>query len=312
LKNCNYKIYKIIKREIQDLLNINIKYLDSLYIIGSYNFGNFIVSLNNAIIFCEFFHCKRIILQSNNNTFINNKIFYKKYNLIIEHNSNFICNKNSLVEHLDFIYYKLNFSLLGNVNRFHVFREEILNNLPIVKVYPDDLYIYIRGGDAFQIINKPCPGYAQPPLCFYENALNKYKFRKIRIISEDKSNPVLILLEKNYHIKYIKNDIKLDISYLANSYNIILAKSSFIVSIIKFNNNLKYLWEYDFYTLPDRYLHLHYSVYTFSFKYMIYKMKATESYKQLMSPFINSENQRELMIKEKCYKKFNIVPPRIS
>jgi hypothetical protein len=80
LKNCNYKIYKIIKREIQDLLNINIKYLDSLYIIGSYNFGNFIVSLNNAIIFCEFFHCKRIILQSNNNTFINNKIFYKKYN----------------------------------------------------------------------------------------------------------------------------------------------------------------------------------------------------------------------------------------
>ena len=294
------------------MLNINIKYLDSLYIIGSYNFGNFIISLNNAIIFCELFHCKKIILQSNNNTFINNKIYYQKYNLIIENNSNLIYTKNSLVEHLDFLFYKLNFSLLGNVNRFHVFREEILNNLPIVKVHPDDLYIYIRGGDAFQIIDKPCPGYAQPPLCFYENALNKFKFRKIRIISEDKSNPVLTLLEKNYHIKYTKNNLKLDISYLANSYNIILAKSSFILSIIKFNNNLKYVWEYDFIILSDRYLHLHYSVYTFSFKYMIYKMEATESYKQLMSPFINSESQRELMIKEKCYNNFSIVPPRIS
>jgi hypothetical protein len=285
LKNRNYKNSKIIKRELQDLLNINIKYLDSLFIIGSYNFGNFIISLNNAIIFCEIFHCKKIILQSNNNTFINNKIYYQKYNLIIENNSNIISTNNSLIEHLDIIYYKLNFSRLGNINRFHVFREEILNNIPIVKVHPDDLYIYIRGGDAFQIINKPCPGYAQPPLCFYENALNKYKFRKIRIISEDKSNPVLILLEKKYHIKYIKNDLKLDISYLANSY---------------------------IYILSDRYLHLHYSVYTFSFKYMIYKMKATESYKKSMSPFINSENQRELMIKEKCYNNFTIVPPRIS
>ena len=119
---------------------------------------------------------------------------------------------------MPFFYYKLNFSRLGNVNRFHVFREEILNNLPKVKVHRDDLYIYIRGGDVFQTINKTCPSYAQPPLCFYENVLNKYKFRKIRIISEDKSNPVLILLEKKFHIKYIKSDIKLDISYLANSY----------------------------------------------------------------------------------------------
>ena len=233
--NQNYKICKIIKNEIQNILNNNIKYIDSLYIVGSYNFGNFLISLNKAILFCEFYHCKKIILQSNNKTFINNKIFYQKYNLIIEHNYNYTFEKNSLIENLDFFYYSLNFTLLGNINRFHVFREEILNNLPIVKVHPDDLYIYLRGGDIFQIINKPGLGYAQPPLCFYENVLSKYKFRNIRIISEDKSNPVLILLEKYYYIKYIKNDIKIDISYLVNSYNIISAKSSFIVSITKLN-----------------------------------------------------------------------------
>ena len=212
---------------------------------------------------------------------------------------------------MNFFYYRLNISHLGNVNRFHIFREEILNNLPKVKVHPDDLYIYIRGGDAFKIINRPCISYAQPPLCFYKIILNNFKFRKIKIISEDKFNPtLLLLLEQFYHIKYIKNNIKLDISYLANSYNTISAKSSFIVSIIKLNKNLKFLWEYDFYKLSERYLHLHYSVYTFPFKYIIYLMKASEIYKKSMYPFFNTEKQRELIIKERCDNNFYIIPPR--
>ena len=119
------------------------------------------------------------------------------------------------------------------------------------------------------------------------------------------------MLYQLYHVKYVKNNIKLDISYLANSYNIISAKSSFIVSIVKLNNNLKFLWEYDFYKLSERYLHLHYSVYTFSFKYIIYLMKASKNYKKLMFPFINSKRQRELMIKENCDDNFYIIPSRI-
>ena len=180
-----------------------------------------------------------------------------------------------------FFYYQLNFISLGNVNRFHIFREEIINNLPKVKVHPDDLYIYIRAGDIFKIINKPCTCYAQPPLCFYTNILNKFKFRNIRIISEDRCNPILIFLEQLNYVKFVKNNLKLDISYLANSYNTISAKSSFIVSIVKLNNNLKFLWEYDFYKLSERYLHLHYSVYTFSFNYTIYLMKPSETIKNL-------------------------------
>jgi hypothetical protein len=154
--------------------------------------------------------------------------------------------------------------------------------------------------------------YAQPPLCFYRNILNKFKFREIRIISEDKSNPILMLLEQFYHAKFVKNYIKLDISYLANSYNIISAKSSFIVSIIKLNSNIKFLWEYDLYILSERYLHLHYSVYTFSFNYTIYKMNVSENYKKLMYPFHNSENQRKFILEEKCDNNFHLIPPRIS
>lgn len=309
--NKNKKMFNIIKHELQGLIKKNINSIDSLYITGTIKFGNFIISINNAILFCELFHCKRIIIQSYKDIFINNKIVYQKYNLTIGNSLFLTLNNKSLKKSVVFFYYLKNFIPLGNINRFHILKEEILNNLPKVKVHHDDLFIYIRGGDVFQIINRPGFGYAQPPLCFYRNILNKFKFRGIRIISIDKSNPVLTFLEQFYHAKYAKNDIKLDISYLSNSYNIISAKSSFIISIIKLNNNVKFVWEYDFYLLSERYFHLHYSVYSFSFKYIIYKMKASENYKKFMTPFINSINQRELMIKEKCDDHFYIIPPRI-
>ena len=182
-----------------------------------------------------------------------------------------------------------------------------------MKISFDELYIYLRGGDVFHHINKTSRFYVQPPLCFYRNILNQFIFRKVIIISEDLSNPVIKILLKEYpYIKYNKNDIKLDISYLVNSYNIISATSSFIITIIKLNQKLKFLWEYDFYILSERYLHLHHSVYTFSFNYNIYKMNVSENYKKLMYPFHNSKKQRNLMIEEKCNNNFDFIPPRLS
>ena len=98
--NKNKKNFNIIKNQIQASLKKNINYIDSLYIMGTYNFGNFIISINNAIIFCEFFHCKRIIIESYKKILIINKIFYQKYNLTIDHNSiitNNIFSNNLLV-----------------------------------------------------------------------------------------------------------------------------------------------------------------------------------------------------------------------
>ena len=94
--NQNKKMFYIIKNQIQASLKKNINYIDSLYIMGTYNFGNFIISINNAIIFCEFFHCKRIIIESYKKILINNKIFYQKYNLTIDHNS--IITNNILID----------------------------------------------------------------------------------------------------------------------------------------------------------------------------------------------------------------------
>ena len=48
-----FKIFKKIRRNIN---NIN-----TLYIKGNSRFGNYFISLNNAIIYCEFLGCKKIL-----------------------------------------------------------------------------------------------------------------------------------------------------------------------------------------------------------------------------------------------------------
>ena len=291
LKSNSSKIFNNIKSALKDKIYImmkkNITYINSLYIKGALRFGNYLISLtsyslivsilnkgivnqqsevyifkrlNNAIIFCEVLGCKKIILEYNRNGFINNKIFYEKYNIIIDSNCSFnFIDNNSIIVDVRFFFYRLNFTDFGKVNRFYVLKKEIINNLPKVKINFDDLYIYIRGGDIFRILNKSVQHYTQPPLCFYKRILNEFNFRKVTIISEDILNPVISVLQKEYsYIKYNKNNIKLDISYLVNSYNIVSATSSFILSIFKLNQNLKFVWEYDFYKFKERYLLLHY------------------------------------------------------
>lgn len=41
-------------------------------------------------------------------------------------------------------------------------------------------------------------------------------------------------------------------------------------------------------------------------------MNVNDNYKKFMYPFHNSEKQRKMMIEEKCFNKFHIIPPRIS
>ena len=91
-----------------------------------------------------------------------------------------------------------------------------------------------------------------------------------------------------------------------NAYNIVGSISSLFTTTIIFNENLKNVWEYDLYRLPEKYFHLHHDIYNYKIKYSIYKMIPSEKYKKMMIPWINSRQQRELMIHEKC-KDFKLV-----
>jgi hypothetical protein len=301
----------IIKKIILSSLKItrrNINNIKTLYIKGPARFGNYFISINNAILYCEFLGCKKIIMEYNKNIYINDRTSYKKGNFTIEPNQTFnSLDNNSLI--LDIYFFLFNgFRYFRNINRINIFKKQLLNNLPKVVTYPNELYIYIRGGDIFKNPDKSAHNYFQPPLCFYKIILDKFKFEKVFIITEDKLNPIIPkLLSKYYYIKINKNIIKVDISYLIHSYNLVAARSTFFLTSIKFNTKLKFLWEYDFEFLYQKYLHLHYSVYNFPCYFKIYKMESSNNYRRIMYPWINSPNQRKMMIKEKCLNNFNII-----
>lgn len=107
LKNDSLKIINNIKINLQNQIyktfNKNITSINSMYIIGRMRFGNYFIGLNNAIIFCEFLGCKRLIIK---NDFINHNIFYQRYNLSIESNYSFnYTDKDSMIINIYFFFH---------------------------------------------------------------------------------------------------------------------------------------------------------------------------------------------------------------
>ena len=93
--------------------------------------------------------------------------------------------------------------------RLWIIREEVLNNIPKYVANQNDLYINIRSGDIF--VNAINRNYAQPPLCFYQNIIDKNNYDNIFILSNGHENPVVDELLKLYNtIKYIHGSVEDD------------------------------------------------------------------------------------------------------
>ena len=302
-----------------------------------YNFGNQLLIFNKLIFYCEIIGCKKIILEKDNNIYINNTIYDKKYNITIEvsdktHDNiigifNFEDNDNLLVKNeqenkdnkdyyfmmtLDSNFY-YNMYNLRLENKYDIFKNEILKNLPNINISKNDLYIHIRGGDIFSNYNPEyATDYAQTPLCFYKKIIKKNQFKNIFIISSDKKNPVIDILIKTYkNVIHKENSIEKDIAFLAFSYNIVGSISSFLISIIKLNNNLKYFWEYNRYPPSLGIPHIHHSFYNYTRKYTIFRMEPSQKYKNDMIIWENSDIQRKIMINDICPENFTILKPNI-
>lgn len=228
-------------------LNKSITQIESIFLDFPNRFGNQIILLNKAIFYCEILQCKRIILNKNYYWFIRNKIIYSNKKITIEVGEvKYYQNKSKiLIDTSDnFFFYE---KYIQPEYRMDVIRNEILKNLPKIKVNSKYLYIYVRSGDVFDKSRLVLRGYFQPPYCFYKKILENFKFEKIYIISENKNNPVIDkLLIKYPNIKYNVNSLKKDISILINAYNIVGAFSTFIKIIILINKKLKKFWYFDF------------------------------------------------------------------
>ena len=298
--------------------NKNLTHIDTVFLTSKWYFGNSFVSMNNLLFYCEILGCKKILLNANYFKFkwyLKNKIIY---NNSLMNNTNIIINqdleKNINCSSPDtvcsflggFLYYPM---VVKTQVRVEAFKNELLNNLPKIQTDPNDLYIHIRSGDIFTN-PKVTIFYAQPPLCFYQKILTNFNFKNIYIIAKDNSNIVINELLNWYkNIKYKENNIKIDISYLIYGYNLVASVSSFFISIIKFNDNVKNMWEYDIYRMAEKFKHLHHDFFNFTIKYNIYTMIPTYNYKREMFHWSCSKKQLELMLKEECPYNFIIKVP---
>ena len=221
--------------------------------------------------------------------------------MTIKLNKNIDCSKIGVVCLFYSFFYFYRFNNTIPEHRFFVFKEEFLNNVPKHEPNENDLYIHIRSGDIFNSeISKINVNYAQPPLCFYEFIIDNFKFRKIFIISEDKSNPVInSLLNKYKKVLYLHNSFVEDVSYIINAYNLVLSTSSFSLCLARLSKNLKNLFSYDLIREKEK-NHWLIESNKHNEKYIIMEMKVNDEYKSKIFPWKSSKQQLEIMLNAIC------------
>ena len=288
-----------------------LKKIDTFFLSYACPFGNSVILINNLIFTCEVIGCNKIILKdhhTNRKWLIKNPVYIKKLNITIMQGPNVDCNDDTIfcIYLPEWDPFKPTF--VKTEIRIHYLKNELIKNLPKVNTHPDELYIHLRGGDIFG--NHPSRAYAQPPLCFYEKIINKNKFKNIYILAMDKRNIVLnALIDKYKYIIYRKNNYEYDISIIINAYKIVTSVSSFVISAIKFNDNLKDLWEYDINRLSEKFYFLHHHTHRFNIKYKIHTMKPSDIYAKKMFKWRKSSSQLKLMLEDKCPYNFVLTKP---
>ena len=291
------------KKSIINLLsnNPNLTQINTVFLNKTCNFGNCIIFLNKLIFYCEIIGCKYIVLNKDIYWFIKNNITINNISISVNEDKNYNNITSIIYDSWDlyFSFFKIKPEIRSNY-----LRNELLLNLPKMLTHEKDLYIHIRGGALFSP-NGHRP-YNQPPLCFYNKILTNFKFRNVYIISMDKRNPVMRkLLNEFSNITYSSKSIKEDISLLINAYNIVNSISSFVNSIIQFNYNLIYLWEYNIYHIDEKIYHYFHDFNKYPYNnYTIFRMEPSSCYINKMYEWKNKRSQIALMLKDKCINEF--------
>ena len=250
--------------------------IEAIFLNGPSRFGNLMVLLNKAIFYCEILKCKRIIILNKNiYWFITKNTIDTENNMLIELGDikDFKKNKDILIDNTNnyFWYY----GYYQPQYRINIIKDQILQNLPKIITNPNDLKIYIRSGDIFGNTFPSLQGYYQPPLCFYKNIINNFKFENIYIISENKNNPVIEQIIIQYpKIIYKINSLKYDMSILISAYNIVGAFSTFLKVLILLNDNLRQFW---YFNIQTNLLMSYFFSYEFNHKNIsLFKMKESD------------------------------------
>ena len=282
------------EKQNKKILNNSIIYLNT-----SFKYGNTMILLNNLLYYTEILNITTIYLNSDMNWPIKDNISYTNLNITIIPPTNINFKDEKIIcFNPNFIYYQ---KVIIPEIRINKLKNEIYKNLPKINIDDKDLYIHVRGGDIFMCERCEDINYSQPPLCFYKKILNNFSFKNIYIISIDNLNPIIEPLIKEFpKIIHTNNSIQRDIAILSNAYNLVGSVSSFLITSILMNDNLKNYFEYDNYRLTEKYLHLHPQIYKYKITYNVYKMNSSKYYRSKMFPWKNTKFQLDLMLREKC------------
>ena len=195
---------------------------------------------------------------------------YYKYNIILPPHNFFnttyiVFNPDIINKDEHFIYNKYDFffndqiDFIQNTEVFNLNLDKTFNmlkNIFIIKSDPknkfddDDVIIHIRSGDLFS--NEPPGTYICPPLSYYTDILNKNKFKKKYILTEDLNNPCTNKLLELFPdiILRVNNQLDDDIMIILNSQNIICSFGTFIPCLLLLSENIRnvYRTNYDYCT----------------------------------------------------------------
>jgi hypothetical protein len=299
-ENCslNLEAKENLKHEFEEEFEKNFSLVKNVYIKYAFSFGNQIIALNNIIYYCEILGIKNIYLNSKfEKWYIKNNITTDKIHISLLPRKAINCNSpETFCAHIyPHLFYP---RVIKPERRSLILKEEILSNLPKIQTKENDLYIYIRSGDMFQKYGNI---YSPIPYCFYQRALNNFKFNDIYIIASDDKNPIIGKLLADYpNIKYKMNKVEEDISTLIHAHNLINCVSSFTQAAIAFNDYLKNIFEYEIYKLADKIYHFHYDFDKLNRTFNVYRMIPSEYYFRKMYDWQNKEKQRKLLFEEKC------------
>lgn len=227
--------------------------------------GNNIIQLSNII---------HIALYKEHNVLF--KVKHELFDLkIITDYLNKYNNEKKITDRCNFFYRK-DFSkeiFKENIEETKKLLKEAFIIKNINKLDEDVLLIHIRSGDLF--VGIPHPAYIPPPLSYYIKQINKYNYKKIIIVSEDKRNPVVNkLLELYENAIYNKNNLIGDIKLILSAQNILYSIGSFIPSLMLISDNLKEL-------------------------HTPFQENDIKDYYSIMKPWKNTEKQREYILSYK-------------
>ena len=248
--------------------------------------GNNIIQVSNAVYLAELMNVSTIYVDPGFCR-INNNVEIKEKNITIIPTKNIPNDAHPMESSI----FQFDIDDHNPEDRVLTFASEVLKGIPHINTSDDELYIHIRSGDIFN--HNPSCYYGQPPLCFYEAIINKWGFKRIFILTDSMSNPVIRHLMDRYDADVVIIDLEATIGYILSARNLVVSFGTFIPSLLRlipddpskrifrYGNNFRYctdIWKKITYLEPS--------------KNYVDKL-LSENWK-------NTKKQRKMMINEKC------------